>query len=142
MLACPPGEQHDIPLLAFGIVLHRSGWRVDYIGADTPVGDLVRTATETRPALAVLAATRPERFAGVTATWPGWPRSSRWPWPERGQRRPWPVLSAPGSWAAIPVTEAQALIPPARHHAPARPIVTGSDPAIKPPSANKPGIME
>jgi hypothetical protein len=27
VLACPPGEEHDIPLLAFGLVLNRRGWR-------------------------------------------------------------------------------------------------------------------
>jgi MerR family transcriptional regulator, light-induced transcriptional regulator len=142
MLACPPGEQHDIALLAFGIVLHRSGWRVDYIGADTPVGELVRTAAETRPALAVLAATAPERFAGVTNDL------------ARLAAIVPLVLAGAGASAALasavgarildgdPVTEAQALVPPARHRTPRRPRVTGSDPAIKPPSAIKPGIMD
>jgi MerR family transcriptional regulator, light-induced transcriptional regulator len=49
------------------VVLHCSGWRVDYIGADTPIGDLARAAAETRPDLAVLAASMPERFTGITA---------------------------------------------------------------------------
>ena len=37
VLACPPGERHDLPLLAFGVVLHRNGWRIIYLGADTPL---------------------------------------------------------------------------------------------------------
>src|SRR6185437_1729785 len=41
VLACPPGERHDLPLLAFGVVLHRNGWRIIYLGADTPLADLV-----------------------------------------------------------------------------------------------------
>jgi methanogenic corrinoid protein MtbC1 len=48
--------------MAFGIVLGRSGWRVGYLGADTPVPDLVRIAADSAPELVVLAATTPDRF--------------------------------------------------------------------------------
>jgi DNA-binding transcriptional MerR regulator len=65
LLACPPGELHDLALLAFGIVLNRAGWRVGYLGADTPMMDTIAVASETRPNLVVLAATTPERFAAV-----------------------------------------------------------------------------
>jgi hypothetical protein len=37
VLACPPGEAHDIALIAFGLILHEAGWRVVFFGADTPV---------------------------------------------------------------------------------------------------------
>ena len=67
VLACAPDEQHDIALLAFGVVLSRHGWRIDYLGASTPVDDLVVLAGATRPDLVVVSATRPERFATVTA---------------------------------------------------------------------------
>jgi MerR family transcriptional regulator, light-induced transcriptional regulator len=67
LLACPPGERHDLPLLAFGIVLHRNGWRVSYVGADTPLEDIARTAAGLRPDLVVLAAVIPERFEGLDA---------------------------------------------------------------------------
>jgi MerR family transcriptional regulator, light-induced transcriptional regulator len=67
LLACPPSEEHDLPLLAFGIVLNRNGWRVSYLGANTPLEDLTRTATELQPDLIVLAAVTPERFNGVDA---------------------------------------------------------------------------
>ncbi len=60
VLACPPGEQHDMALMIFGIVLNRSGWRIDYFGASTPVEELERTVEATRPGLVVVAATRPE----------------------------------------------------------------------------------
>ena len=62
VLACPPGERHDLPLLAFGVVLHRNGWRIIYLGADTPLADLVHTVTEKRPDVVILAAATPERF--------------------------------------------------------------------------------
>jgi DNA-binding transcriptional MerR regulator len=65
LLACPPGEEHDLPLLAFGIVLHRNGWRISYLGANTPIDDLTRTAAELQPDLVVLAAVAAERFKGM-----------------------------------------------------------------------------
>ena len=67
LLACPPGEEHDIPLLAFGIVLHRNGWRIYYLGANTPLEDLTRTAAELQPELVVLAAVTAGRFNGMDA---------------------------------------------------------------------------
>jgi MerR family transcriptional regulator, light-induced transcriptional regulator len=65
LLACPPGERHDLALLAFGIVLSRSGWRVGYLGVDTPMLDLIQVTSGLRPSIVVLAATTPERFAAV-----------------------------------------------------------------------------
>ena len=60
VLACPPGEQHDMALMIFGIVLNRNGWSVDYFGVNTPVGELERAVDATHPDLVVLAATVPE----------------------------------------------------------------------------------
>ena len=60
LLACPPGELHDMALMAFGIVLNRNGWRIEYLGASTPIEDLARAVGATRPDLVVLAATGPE----------------------------------------------------------------------------------
>jgi DNA-binding transcriptional MerR regulator len=67
LLACAPGEEHDLAPLMFGIVLHRHGWRVQYLGASTPIAELARTATEFRADLAVLTAVTPDRFHGLTA---------------------------------------------------------------------------
>jgi MerR family transcriptional regulator, light-induced transcriptional regulator len=60
VLACPPGELHDLGLMAFGVVLNRNGWRIDYLGMNTPVEELTRTVDARRPDLVVLAATLPE----------------------------------------------------------------------------------
>ena len=56
LLACAPGEQHDISLLAFGILLRSHGWRILFLGADTPVSTLKNTAQVTGPAAIVLVA--------------------------------------------------------------------------------------
>jgi DNA-binding transcriptional MerR regulator len=60
MLACPPGERHDLALMMFGIALNRVGWRIEYLGADTPAEELSRTVQARHPDLVVLAATRLE----------------------------------------------------------------------------------
>jgi DNA-binding transcriptional MerR regulator len=58
LLACAPGELHDIPLLAFGIALRARGWRIVYLGADTPLETLREAATTVKPDLVVVAASR------------------------------------------------------------------------------------
>jgi len=65
LLACPPDELHDLALLVFGIVLNRRGWRVEYLGANTPMADTIQVVSQTLPSLVVLATTTPERFAAV-----------------------------------------------------------------------------
>lgn len=39
--ACGPQEQHELGLLMLSVVLRRLGVQVQYVGADTPLGDLV-----------------------------------------------------------------------------------------------------
>ena len=56
VLACPPGELHDLPLLIFGIILNRNGWRVDFFGANTPLDEVIDSAHRSPPDLVVVAA--------------------------------------------------------------------------------------
>ena len=49
VLACPPGEHHDLGLICFGLVIRRRGWRVALLGADSPVATIADTATFTEP---------------------------------------------------------------------------------------------
>lgn len=65
MLACPSGEQHDIGLVCFGLLLWRHGWRIDYIGPDVPATELVKTLPTSQPDLIVLAALTSEPFEGA-----------------------------------------------------------------------------
>jgi MerR family transcriptional regulator, light-induced transcriptional regulator len=62
VLACAPGEQHDISLLAFGLVLRSHGWRIIFLGADTPIATLAQAAESTGSALTVLASFDPSRL--------------------------------------------------------------------------------
>jgi MerR family transcriptional regulator, light-induced transcriptional regulator len=66
LLACPPGEMHDVALMIFGIALNRVGWRIDYFGADAPVEELTRAVHTRPPELVVLAATRPQVLEPLT----------------------------------------------------------------------------
>jgi methanogenic corrinoid protein MtbC1 len=65
LLACPPGELHDLGVMVFGVALRRAGWRVSYLGADTPLDALVDALDRIGPDVLVLAATAPERFTHV-----------------------------------------------------------------------------
>jgi MerR family transcriptional regulator, light-induced transcriptional regulator len=62
LLACPSGESHDLGLMAFGLVLHGRGWRITYLGADTPIETIASAAAQLHPDAIVLAALDPERF--------------------------------------------------------------------------------
>jgi DNA-binding transcriptional MerR regulator/methylmalonyl-CoA mutase cobalamin-binding subunit len=55
ILACAPGERHDIGLIAFGLVLRSHGWRILFLGADTPVATLAKAADAMKPQLVVVA---------------------------------------------------------------------------------------
>jgi DNA-binding transcriptional MerR regulator len=65
ILACPPGEEHQLGLIVFGILIAARGWRVIYLGANTPFESLERTARLLEPDLVVLAVATPKRLRGV-----------------------------------------------------------------------------
>jgi DNA-binding transcriptional MerR regulator len=60
LLACPEGERHDLGLIAFGLALRERGWRIDYLGPDTPVESIEEAARGTNPSVVVISAVRPE----------------------------------------------------------------------------------
>jgi DNA-binding transcriptional MerR regulator len=67
LLACLPGEQHDLGLIVFGLGLRGRGWRVTFLGPDTPLDTLADAAAALQPDAVVLAATTPDRFEGSRA---------------------------------------------------------------------------
>ena len=64
LLACPSGEQHDLSLIAFGLALREHGWRITYLGADTPLATIDETATSLHPELILIAAADASRLSG------------------------------------------------------------------------------
>src|SRR3954451_10793535 len=67
VLACPPGEEHDLGLVMFGIALARRGARVVFLGADTPVATIAETLREVAPAGLVIAVARAEPLAAAAS---------------------------------------------------------------------------
>ena len=65
LLACPSDEHHDLGLLCFGIGLREHGWRVTYLGADTPIDTLRDTAMRLAPDLVVICSEREEPLWAV-----------------------------------------------------------------------------
>jgi DNA-binding transcriptional MerR regulator len=62
ILACVPGEQHELGLLAFGVALRRRGWRITYLGTDSPIGAVADIARSLAPAVVVLLSINPDNF--------------------------------------------------------------------------------
>jgi MerR family transcriptional regulator, light-induced transcriptional regulator len=65
VLACPPGERHDLGLICFGLTLWRRGWRIAFLGADSPIATVGETAGRLGAELVVVAATDPSRVEEV-----------------------------------------------------------------------------
>jgi DNA-binding transcriptional MerR regulator len=65
LLACPSGELHDLGLVVFGLVLRNRGWRITFLGADTPIETIEETAERISPQLVVLATLLPSRIGSV-----------------------------------------------------------------------------
>ena len=62
VLACPPGELHDIGLISFGLALRNRGWRITYLGPDTPLDTLADAVRRLDPAAVVMSSAVPERL--------------------------------------------------------------------------------
>lgn len=62
VLACAPGEQHDLGLIAFGLALRARGWRIVYLGADTPLTSVADAAHASDAEFAVVSAVTPNPF--------------------------------------------------------------------------------
>ena len=79
LLACPSGELHDLGLIAFGLALRARGWRITYLGQDTPLAAVGQHGEALQPSCVVLALTRPnaldgelevlKRMAGTVPVW-------------------------------------------------------------------------
>jgi MerR family transcriptional regulator, light-induced transcriptional regulator len=65
VLACPPGEQHDLGLIAFGLALRSRGWRIVYLGPDSPIDTVADVSRRIEPSLVVLNAVSRDRVRPV-----------------------------------------------------------------------------
>ena len=60
LLACGPGEFHDIGLLMLAVMLRADGWRVEYLGANTPVDEAIAFGDAIGAEILCFSAARPE----------------------------------------------------------------------------------
>ena len=60
LLACLPGERHDLGLMAFGLALRSHGWRVAFLGSDTPLDTVDAAADALQPSLVVFSTVAPD----------------------------------------------------------------------------------
>jgi methanogenic corrinoid protein MtbC1 len=65
VLACAPGELHDLPLISFGLALAARGWSITYLGPDTPISTIKETLEDGERPLVVISAVTPDRFLVV-----------------------------------------------------------------------------
>jgi DNA-binding transcriptional MerR regulator len=59
LLACAPGELHDLPLLMLGLALRSNGWRISFLGQDTPFESTVDAARRLSPDAVIVSVTMP-----------------------------------------------------------------------------------
>lgn len=65
VLACAPGELHDLGLLMLAVALRADGWRVEYLGASTPVDHALDFARSVDAALVGFSASRDDTAAAL-----------------------------------------------------------------------------
>jgi MerR family transcriptional regulator, light-induced transcriptional regulator len=75
VLACPSGEQHTLPLVCFGLVLRTRGWRIVYLGADTPASSVHMAADTISADVVLLSAASSDRFVAIAKELRGLARS-------------------------------------------------------------------
>lgn len=68
LLACPRGERHDLGLVVFGLALRELGWRITFLGADTPADTIVESVQRLEPEALVFAVTDSTRLDAVAET--------------------------------------------------------------------------
>ena len=66
VLACLPNEQHELGLLVFGVALRRRGWRITYLGTNSPIDAVADASRSQRPAVVVLFSVNPDNFSDHT----------------------------------------------------------------------------
>lgn len=54
VVACVPGEKHEVGCRMVADLLEMDGWNIDYLGADTPADDLMALLMEKKPAFVAL----------------------------------------------------------------------------------------
>jgi MerR family transcriptional regulator, light-induced transcriptional regulator len=65
VLACAPGERHDVGLLMLAVMLRTDGWHVEFLGADTPADAAIAFAEESGASMLCISTSRDESVASL-----------------------------------------------------------------------------
>jgi methanogenic corrinoid protein MtbC1 len=65
VLACAPGERHDIGLSMLAVLLRADGWRVELLGADTPVDTAISFAGDVGATVLCISAAQGDSLAAL-----------------------------------------------------------------------------
>ena len=95
VLAAAPGELHDLPLIIFGLALWERGWRITYLGGDTPFSPQPTRRDSSRPSCWSLARRGP-------SIWSHWPKSLTKPRASSRSALPALALRAPLRSGSVP----------------------------------------
>jgi len=68
VLACAPGEHHDLGLLVLAVALRGDGWRVEYLGADTPADTAIEFAERIGATILCFSVARTESVEALRAS--------------------------------------------------------------------------
>ena len=60
LVGCAPNESHEIGSLMMAVLLRSQGYRIEYLGPDIPVNDMVEYAGDEKPDLIIITATSRE----------------------------------------------------------------------------------
>jgi MerR family transcriptional regulator, light-induced transcriptional regulator len=75
LLACAPGERHELGLLMLAVLLHADGWRVAFLGADAPLEETFAFASRIDAGLLCLSVALSDRFGELAGGLGGRPRN-------------------------------------------------------------------
>lgn len=59
IVACPPGERHSVGAMTLSVLMAQDGWRITFLGADTPLGEADSIAAARRASACVAVCTVP-----------------------------------------------------------------------------------
>ena len=78
MIACPSGERHAVGALCLAVVMAQDGWRVSFLGADTPLAEVDALAEARRAQACVAVCTLPGSARAAAATIAELPHARMW----------------------------------------------------------------
>jgi DNA-binding transcriptional MerR regulator/methylmalonyl-CoA mutase cobalamin-binding subunit len=65
IVACAPQEQHELAALMLAVCLRRAGYGVYFVGANTPIIDLIEMAKKTLPVAIMISASTPKSYQAL-----------------------------------------------------------------------------